>query len=109
MLAQTVGAQARLTGRRDTGADTTTRDDRRLTDVDRDVGEGRSIVITAYREYVERPLPYAERACTSKLAYASRREASSRVRHGRHQDGTLHPYRCGFCGGWHLGHRIRRR
>ena len=66
-------------------------------------------MITAYALLTERPRSRVERSCSSKVPFDSRREAVSRVRHGRHQDGTLHPYHCAFCGAWHLGHRFRRR
>jgi hypothetical protein len=47
--------------------------------------------------------PYASelerrhRGCTRKTAYATRKEAA-RVGKVWHE----HPYRCGFCGSWHL-------
>jgi hypothetical protein len=66
-------------------------------------------VITAYTLLVERPTNHLERFCSSKISYASRREARARVRGGRNQDGTLRPYHCQFCDAWHLGHRTRRR
>ena len=62
-------------------------------------------MITAYRDLIDRQLPRIERSCTSKVAYAARREAASYARHGRHQDGSLRPYHCTYCDGWHLGHR----
>ena len=62
----------------------------------------------AYRELIDRRLPLIERGCTSKAAYASRREAGAIARHGRHTDGTLRPYRCASCASWHLGHRRAR-
>ncbi len=65
-------------------------------------------MIVAYTQFTERPADRVERSCTSKIPYASRREARSRVRHGRHQDGTLRAYHCQFCGAWHLGHTPRR-
>ena len=64
-------------------------------------------MLADYRALIERPLSPIERACTSKVGYGSRREARTRARHGRHQDGTLRPYHCGNCGEWHLGHRRR--
>jgi hypothetical protein len=62
-------------------------------------------VIAEYRHYINRDLPLVERACTSKAGYDSRREASNRVRHGSHSDGSLAPYHCRWCERWHLGHR----
>jgi len=63
---------------------------------------------TAYTLLVEPPSDRVGRSCSSKIAYGSRREARARVRDGRNQDGTLRPYRCQFCGLWHLGHPRRR-
>jgi hypothetical protein len=65
-------------------------------------------VITAYTLLVERPTDRIGRSCSSKIPYASRRDARARVRGGRHQDGTLRPYHCQFCDAWHLGHTRRR-
>jgi hypothetical protein len=59
----------------------------------------------SYHSLINRDLPLLERGCRSKGVYVSRREARSSARHGRTQDGALHPYHCQFCGGWHLGHR----
>ncbi|HEX6475067.1 MAG TPA: hypothetical protein VF114_08300 [Candidatus Limnocylindria bacterium] len=58
-----------------------------------------------YRQYINRNLPVQERGCTSKAVYVSRREAKSIARHGRRGYAGLHPYRCRWCDGWHLGHR----
>lgn len=65
-------------------------------------------VITAYTLLIERPTNRVERSCSSKVPYASRRDARARVRGGRHQDGTLRPYHCQSCDAWHLGHSRRR-
>ena len=65
-------------------------------------------VSVAYRTLVNRDLPLIERACTSKAGFVSRAEARSLLRHGRHVDGSMDPYRCRFCELWHLGHRRRR-
>jgi hypothetical protein len=62
-----------------------------------------------YRQFINRNLPMQERGCTSKAVYLSRREARSLVRHGRRGHAGLHPYRCRFCGSWHLGHARRAR
>jgi hypothetical protein len=64
--------------------------------------------MTAYTFLVERPTDRFERSCASKARYGSRRDARSRVRNSRNQDGTLKPYHCQFCDGWHLGHTPRR-
>ena len=58
----------------------------------------------AYLAYINRALPRVERACTSKAAYTTRREARAYARHGRQRDGSLAPYHCGHCELWHLGH-----
>jgi hypothetical protein len=57
-----------------------------------------------YRQFVNRDLPLRDRGCTSKATYVSRGEAKSLVRHGRQGYAGLHPYRCRYCDGWHLGH-----
>ena len=61
--------------------------------------------LDAYHDLINRDLPLVDRGCTSKSVFVSRREARSSAKHGRSQDGTLHPYRCRYCAGWHLGHR----
>ena len=58
-----------------------------------------------YRQFINRDLPRFERGCTSKALFISRGEARSMSRNGRRQDGSLYPYRCRYCDGWHLGHR----
>ncbi len=43
-----------------------------------------------------------------KARFASRDEANRASLHVRLDHGAdLDPYRCGFCGGWHLGNRTR--
>lgn len=64
-----------------------------------------SVMSVDYRQFINRGLPLAERGCTSKAAFSSRREAQSWVRHGRRSNGSLDPYHCRYCDGWHLGHR----
>ena len=64
-------------------------------------------MLVDYRLFIGRASSPIERGCTSKITYSSRREARSTSRHGRHQDGSLAPYRCAHCGDWHLGHRRR--
>jgi hypothetical protein len=61
-----------------------------------------------YHQFINRNLPIRERACTSKAVFVSRGEAKALTRHGRRTDGVK-PYRCRWCGGWHLGHARRRR
>jgi hypothetical protein len=58
-----------------------------------------------YHDFINRDLPLVERGCTSKALFLSRREARAWMRSGRRSDGRLDPYHCGYCGGWHLGHR----
>jgi hypothetical protein len=58
-----------------------------------------------YRDLIYRRMPLIERSCTSKSMFTSRREANQRARHSRGTDGSLRPYHCDNCGGWHLGHR----
>jgi hypothetical protein len=59
-------------------------------------------------------VPVRHRRCregggrTSKAVFVSRGEAKALTRHGRRTDGVK-PYRCRWCGGWHLGHARRRR
>lgn len=60
-----------------------------------------------YRLYINRDLPIRDRACESKAVFLTRGEARGRLRHGRHTDGAMKPYRCRFCAQWHLGHRRR--
>jgi hypothetical protein len=60
-----------------------------------------------YRQFINRDLPLVERGCTSKSLFVSRGEARSAARHGQRQDGSLRPYRCRTCSGWHLGHPRR--
>ncbi len=62
------------------------------------------MTVIPYRQLINRNLPLVDRGCTSKALYITRREAKSEARHGRHQDGSLHPYRCRYCDWWHLGH-----
>jgi hypothetical protein len=63
--------------------------------------------VVDYRQFVNRDLPLPERGCSSKAVFITRSEAKHLARHGRHSDGTLRPYRCRRCAGWHLGHRRR--
>jgi len=66
------------------------------------------MTVSIYRQLINRDLPIRERACESKAAYLSRREAGTRARTSRRTDGSLAPYRCRFCTLWHLGHRRHR-
>jgi hypothetical protein len=71
------------------------------------VADPGAMAAPVYRHYVNRDLPIRERACESKAVYLTRDEALQLVRHGRHIDGAMKPYRCRFCAMWHLGHRRR--
>jgi hypothetical protein len=44
-----------------------------------------------------------ERSCTRKTAYGPNRARTVAVERQRAGD-DVHPYRCPFCGLWHLGH-----
>jgi hypothetical protein len=63
--------------------------------------------VVGYRRFINRQLPLQERGCSSKAVYVSRGEARSIARHGRNGYAGLHPYRCQWCSGWHLGHARR--
>lgn len=56
------------------------------------------------------PPTYEARSCTGKKKYGSESEAMSTLEtqrsYGAKVDG-VRPYRCGFCGKWHLGHKIK--
>ena len=53
-----------------------------------------------YASFINRDLPLREKACTSKIPYVSRREATTTTR----RQESVKPYRCGSCGLWHVGH-----
>lgn len=42
------------------------------------------------------------RGCGSKAVFISRREAQARVRRNHDAGPRLRPYRCPWCGQWHL-------
>lgn len=69
--------------------------------------DGRCVATLTYRQYVDRDLPIRDRACESKAVYLTRGEARSQLRGGRRMDGSMKPYHCRFCDGWHVGHRRR--
>jgi hypothetical protein len=52
-------------------------------------------MIDAYTQLIERPIDRVQRSCISKTAFASRREARSRVNHGRHRTGRFAPITAG--------------
>lgn len=50
-----------------------------------------------------------ECGCRRKTRYSKARHANGRIQHilrlsGGYAAGSLRPYRCRFCGGWHFGH-----
>ena len=49
------------------------------------------------------------RGCTSKVPFASRREAShyAKMVTNRYGGGTVRPYSCPNCGKFHIGHNVR--
>lgn len=53
---------------------------------------------------------HRDRSCTGKKRYRSEADALAMIGiqqvYGE-QMGEVHPYRCGFCGQWHLGHMTR--
>jgi hypothetical protein len=60
-----------------------------------------------YRMFINRDLPWPERACSSKVPYETRHEALGVARDARRTDGSLRPYHCRLGDHWHLGHRRR--
>lgn len=46
------------------------------------------------------------RACSTKVRHTSAANAMLARRKAGHPD--VHPYKCPFCGGWHLGRRSAR-
>ena len=63
--------------------------------------------VISYRQFINRDLPLVERGCTSKALFITRAEAKSSSRRNRRDDGSVRPYRCRYCDGWHLGHGRR--
>ena len=51
------------------------------------------------------PTWFEQRSCRSKVRFGSRWEARAAARDlVRRSGGTIKPYHCGFCDGWHAGH-----
>ncbi len=57
---------------------------------------------------------HRERHCTSKIAYATKRDANKRLVWHKHRDGRSNPgpkrdklmaYKCTYCESWHVGHK----
>lgn len=50
------------------------------------------------------------RSCEGKRRYETEQAARSAARlcSWMHDADRLTPYRCGFCGSWHFGHRVQR-
>jgi len=62
-----------------------------------------SAMASDYHQFINRDLPLVERGCTSKAVFQTRREARTRISHGLRSNGQLDPYRCRYCGAWHVG------
>jgi len=48
------------------------------------------------------------KSCDGKIRYLSREKARSKVFKMSFDGRSLDVYRCDFCGGWHIGHTMRR-
>lgn len=48
------------------------------------------------------------KACTGKIRYSTREKARARVFKTSFDGRSLDVYKCEFCGGWHIGHTMRR-
>ncbi len=52
---------------------------------------------------------FRTKSCSGKKKYRSEAEAADMIdtqrEYGRPMDG-VRPYRCGFCGKWHIGHTM---
>jgi hypothetical protein len=47
------------------------------------------------------------RSCKGKVRHQGQEQAFAALRslaRARGLDGAMNPYRCPFCGGWHIGH-----
>ena len=46
-------------------------------------------------------------SCEGKRRYATEKEAHAMALHRQEETGdyTIWEYACGFCGGWHIGHK----
>ncbi len=52
---------------------------------------------------------FRAKSCTGKKKYRSKLEAISMINIQKEYGekmGDIHPYKCGFCKQWHLGHEI---
>ena len=59
-------------------------------------------------ELYRAPTWFEQRSCRGKVRMTSRGEARDAARHlVRRSGGTVLPYHCRFCDGWHAGHPIR--
>lgn len=49
-------------------------------------------------------------SCTSKIRHSNREDSivhiKKLVNSANFRDGYLHPYKCNYCGGWHVGHTM---
>ena len=48
---------------------------------------------------------FRRKSCEKKVRFTSDGSAWKSLR-GHSKIGTMHVYRCKFCGGWHIGHPI---
>lgn len=48
------------------------------------------------------------RQCGGKIRHENEARAVAAMFNTRASDGALHVYRCGMCGGWHVGHKKQR-
>ena len=54
------------------------------------------------------PTWFEQRSCRCKVTFESRWEARAAARNMvQRAGGTIRPYHCEFCQGWHVGHRMR--
>jgi hypothetical protein len=59
---------------------------------------------------IRAPTWFEQRSCRCKVRLESRGEARDAAQAiVRRSGGTVMPYRCHFCDGWHVGHPIARR
>jgi hypothetical protein len=65
------------------------------------------VVVVAHSQA---PTWFEQRSCRCKIRFGSRGEARGAARAMvRHGGGTLLPYHCRFCDGWHVGHPMTSR
>lgn len=68
--------------------------------------EGVVVASALYRA----PTWFEQRSCRGKVRFGSRWEARAAARElVRRNGGSIEPYHCQFCDGWHAGHKPARR